>query len=159
MLRSSSPKTNQDGSSCHSGRSPDGSTSASWVTGRCVAAMRAACGAGTSAQNCSWKRSSTIVRSVVPSLRGAGCSASPSVLPGKAADKFEAAVAGLRSEGSDIDEPDDLPGVGVDVRDDGAAVGVADEHDEPLDRAEMVADAGGVGGESPQRVRDGDHRM
>ena len=30
-----------------------------------------------------WKRSGTIDRSVVPSLRGTGCSALPRVLPGK----------------------------------------------------------------------------
>ena len=56
-LRSSSPKRNHDGISFHSGRAPDGSTSASCVTGRCVTAMRAVCSAGTSAANCSWKRS------------------------------------------------------------------------------------------------------
>ena len=43
-------------------------------------------GAGMSAQNCSWNRSWTIVRSVVPSLREIGCSASPRVLPGKTAE-------------------------------------------------------------------------
>src|SRR5438067_6535565 len=34
----------------------EGSLSASWVTGRCVAAMRAACRAGASAANWAWKR-------------------------------------------------------------------------------------------------------
>ena len=65
-----------------SGRSPEGSWRASCETGRCVAAIRAACSAGASAQNWSWNRSSTMYRSVVPSPRGTGCTASPSVLPG-----------------------------------------------------------------------------
>jgi hypothetical protein len=33
---------------------------------------------------------------------------------------------------------------------------VRDEHDRPLDRADEVADGGGVGGEAPQRVCRGD---
>ena len=83
MLRSCAAIRNQEGSSFHRGRSPEGSWSASSVTGRCVAAMRAASGAGTSAANCSWKASRSMYRSVVPLLRGTGRSASPSVLPGK----------------------------------------------------------------------------
>ena len=51
MMRSSSPITNHDGSSRHRGRSPDGAKRASCVAGRCVAASRAASGAGTSGQN------------------------------------------------------------------------------------------------------------
>ena len=51
MMRSSSPIRNHDAHVLPtSGRSPDGSTSASCVAGRCVAAITAACGAGTSAQ-------------------------------------------------------------------------------------------------------------
>jgi len=37
MMRSFSPIRNHDGASFHSGGSPDGSVSASWVAGRCVA--------------------------------------------------------------------------------------------------------------------------
>ena len=86
MMRSSSPIRNHDGTCFHSGRSPDGSTSASCVAGRCVAAITAACGAGTSAQNCSWNRSAAMYRSVAPSRHGTGCTvASPSVLPGNMA--------------------------------------------------------------------------
>jgi hypothetical protein len=55
MMRSSSPIRNQDGACFHSGCSPDGSASASWVAGRCVAASSAAFVAGTSWQNTSWK--------------------------------------------------------------------------------------------------------
>jgi hypothetical protein len=40
--------------------------------------------------------------------------------------------------------------------DHGSAVGVRDEHDRPVDRADQVADGGGVGGETPQRVGGGD---
>ena len=50
-----SPIKNHDGTLSHSGRSPDGSVSASWVAGRWVAAIRAAFGAGTSWQKMSWK--------------------------------------------------------------------------------------------------------
>ena len=60
MMRSSSPIRNHDGTSFHSGRSPDGSTSASWVAGRCVAAISAARGAGTSWQKMSWKLSAAM---------------------------------------------------------------------------------------------------
>jgi hypothetical protein len=81
-LRSGSPNTNHEGSSFRSGRSPEGSTRASCVAGRCVTAILAARAAGTSAQNWLWKRSPVMYRSVMPSLRGTGCSASPSVLPG-----------------------------------------------------------------------------
>ena len=112
MLRSSSPNTNHDGSSFHSGRSPDGSSSASCVTGRCVTAMRAACGSGTSAQNCSWKRSGAIVRSVVPSLRGDRLQRVAERAAGEHARQREGALAGLRREGGDVDEPDDVAGVG-----------------------------------------------
>ena len=72
-------------------------------------------------------------RSVVPSLRGTGCSASPSVLPGNMADSVKAALAGLGREAGDVDEADDLAGVGGDVGDHRAAVGVPDEHDRPVD--------------------------
>src|SRR5687768_9321493 len=36
---------------------------------------------------------------------------------------------------------------------------MADEYDRPLDGADVVAHAGGVGGDPAQRVRDGDRRM
>jgi pimeloyl-ACP methyl ester carboxylesterase len=91
MLRSCSPNMNHDGSSLHSGRSPEDSWRASRVTGRCVAAIRAARGAGTSAANWWWKRAWGMNRSVVPSQRGTGRSASPSVLPGN----FAASVLAL----------------------------------------------------------------
>jgi hypothetical protein len=109
MMRSSSPMRSHDGTSFHSGRGPDGSTSASWVAGRCVVASSVTWGAVTSWQNTSWKLSGAMYRSVVPSLRGTG-----------------------------------------------RAVGVRDEHDRPVDRADEVADGGGVGGEAPQRVGRGD---
>ena len=86
MMRSSSPIRNQDGTCFHSGRSPDGSTSASWVAGRCVAASSAAPGAGRSRQNTSLKLSDATEKSVVPSLRGTGRTVdSPSMLPGNLA--------------------------------------------------------------------------
>jgi len=91
----------------------------------------------------------------VASLRETGCSASPTVL----AREREGALAGLRRKAGDVDEPGDLAGVGVDVRDHGAAVGVPDEHDRPVHGADQVADRGGVGGEAPQRVGGGDHRV
>jgi hypothetical protein len=49
-----------DGTSHHRGRSPDGAKSASCVAGRCVAAIRAASGAGMSGQPSSWQRSRTM---------------------------------------------------------------------------------------------------
>ena len=52
---------------------------------------------------------------------------------GEALREREGALAGLRREGRDVDEPGDLAGVGVDVRDHHAAVGVADEHDRAVD--------------------------
>jgi hypothetical protein len=57
MMWSCSPIRNHDGTSFHSGRSPDGSVSASCVAGRWVMAIRAACGAGMSWQKMSWKLS------------------------------------------------------------------------------------------------------
>ena len=54
MLWSSSPNTNQLGTVCHSACCPAGSNNASWVTGRWVIAIRAACSAGRSAQNWAW---------------------------------------------------------------------------------------------------------
>ncbi len=38
---------------------------------------------------------------------------------------------------------------------DRAAVGVGDEQDRPLDRADEVADGGGIGGEAAQRIGRG----
>ena len=37
------------------------------------------------------------------------------------------------------------------------AIGVADEHERALNRADEVADAGRVGGQAPQRVDRGEH--
>ena len=71
--------------------------------------------------------------------------------------QLEAALAGQRGERGDVDEPDDLAGVGVDVRHDGAAVRVGDEDDRALDRADHVTDGSGVGGEAAQRIGDGGH--
>ena len=52
---------------------------------------------------------------------------------GEALSEQVGALAGLRRERGDVDEPGDLAGVGVDVRDHHAAVGVADEHDRAVD--------------------------
>jgi hypothetical protein len=57
MMRSSSPIRNHDGTCFQSGRSPEGSVSASWVAGRCVAAITAACSADTSWQKTWWQLS------------------------------------------------------------------------------------------------------
>ena len=57
MMRSCSPIRNHDGTSFHSGRSPDGSVSASCVAGRWVMAISPARGAATSWQNTSLKLS------------------------------------------------------------------------------------------------------
>jgi hypothetical protein len=70
------------------------------------------------------------------------------MLPGKHAREPEAVLTGLRGESVDVDQPRDLAGVGADVRDHGAPVGVGDEHDRPLDRANQVTDGSGVGGET-----------
>ena len=115
---------------------------------------------GRPGRRCSWKRSAAMYRSVVPSLRGTGRSvSSPSVLPGNSAREREAALTGIGREAVDVDESDDLAGVRGDVRDHGAAVGVGDEHDRPVDGADEVADGGGVGGQTSQRVGGGDHRV
>ena len=92
----------------------------------------------------------------MPSLRGTGRTASPSVLPGNMPASWKQFSPGVRREAVDVDEPGDLAGVGVDVGDHGAAVGVGDEHDRPVDRADEVADGCGVGGEAAQRVGGGD---
>ena len=68
-------------------------------------------------------------------------------------------LTGLRGESVGVDEPDDLAGVGGDVRDHRAAVGVGGEHDGPVDRADDVGDGRGVRGEAAQRVGGGDHRV
>ena len=98
MLRSSSPNTNHEGTCFQSG-SPEGSCSASSVAGRCVTAIRRALASGTSAQNWAWKRSGTIDRSVVPSARGVGCTASPRVLPGNipASEKALSPASGAKA--------------------------------------------------------------
>ena len=93
-----------------------------------------------------------IVRSVVPSPRGVGRPRRPACCPGTCAASVKALSPRLRSEGRDVDEAGDLAGVGVDVRDHHAAVGVADEEHRALDDADDVADGGGVGGDAAQRV-------
>jgi hypothetical protein len=66
-------------------------------------------------------------------------------------------LAGLRGEAVGVDEPDDLAGVRIDVRDHHAAVRMSGEDDGALDAADQVADGGGVGGDAAQRVGGGDH--
>jgi hypothetical protein len=78
---------------------------------------------------------------------------------GEHPDQRDAALAGLRRETGDVHKPDDVAGVGVDVRDHGRPVGVRDEHHRPLDRADQVADGLSVRGEATQRVGGGDHAM
>ena len=56
----------------------------------------------------------------------------------------EGAVARLRREGGDVDEPGMSPASRIDVRDHHAAVGVADEHRRAVDGADHVADRRGV---------------
>jgi hypothetical protein len=68
-------------------------------------------------------------------------------------------LPGLRRETVDVHEPDDLAGVGVDVGDHHAAVGVGGEHDRPVDRPDQVAERGGVGGDAAQRVCHRDHQV
>jgi hypothetical protein len=75
---------------------------------------------------------------------------------GVALREYVGAFAGVRSERGDVHERSDLAGVGVDVRDHGAAVGVADEHDRAVDAADQVGDRLGVGGEAAERVGGGD---
>ena len=83
MMRSSSPNRNQDGTSFHSGRSPDGSVSASCVAGRCVAAISAACARVDVLAEHVVEAVRSDEKSVVPSLRGTGRTVdSPSMLPG-----------------------------------------------------------------------------
>ena len=112
MMRSSSPIRNQDGSSRQSGRSPDGSVSASCVAGRCVAAIRAACGAGTSAQK-------MFVEAVLDDVQ-IGCAVAARNRPrgllvqraaGEHRGQLEAVLAGIRCEAVHVDEPGDLAGV------------------------------------------------
>ena len=99
-------------------------------------------------------------RSVVPSLRGTGRSvASPSMLPGNLPASAKQLSPSLRGEGVGVDEPDDVAGVRRNVGDHRASVGVCGEHDGPVDRADDVADGGGVRGNSAQRVGRGDHRV
>ena len=81
------------------------------------------------------------------------------MLPGNMAASWKRLLARLGGESVGIDEPDDLAGVGGDVRDHHAAVGVRGEHDGPIDRADDVGDGRGVSGEAAQRVGCGDHRM
>jgi hypothetical protein len=68
------------------------------------------------------------------------------------ARELEAVLTGLRGESVGVQEPDDLAGVGGDVRDHCAAVGVGDEHDGPIDSADDVGDGRGVRGEAAQRL-------
>ena len=76
------------------------------------------------------------------------------VLPGKRIERSKARLPGVQREGGDVDEPGDVAGAGVDVRDDGAGVGVADEHDRALDRADDVGDAAASARDAAQRVGD-----
>jgi hypothetical protein len=69
----------------------------------------------------------------------------------------DAALAGRGREPGDVDEADDVAGIGVDVRDHRAPVRVPDEHDRPVDRSDQVADGGGVRREPAQGVGGGDH--
>jgi hypothetical protein len=141
MTRSSSPITNQDGTSSHSDRSPEGSTSASCVAGRWVTAIRAGHGL-------SHIRAEQVMEAILPDVQ-VGCAVAalhrperrlPGHAAGELAGQRDAALAGLRSETVDVDESDDLTGVGVGVGDHGAGVGVSDEHHGPLDRANEIAD-------------------
>ena len=75
------------------------------------------------------------------------------------ARELEAVLTGLRGESVGVDEPDDFAGVGGDVGDHRAAVGVGGEHDGPVDCTDDVGDGRGVRGEAAQRVGGGDHRV
>ena len=61
-------------------------------------------------------------------------------------------VALIGGVGGDVDERLDVRVAGRGVGDHDAAVGVADEHDRALDRAEEGLQVGGVGGHAAQRV-------
>jgi len=60
--------------------------------------------------------------------------------------ELEAALSGVGGKARDVDEPGDLAGVGGDVRDHGAAVGVTDQDDGSVDGSDEVADRVSVGG-------------
>ena len=77
-------------------------------------------------------------RSVAPRHRPRGLLAEPAAR--EHARKLEAVFTGLRGEAVDVDEPDDFAGVGRDVGDHRAAVGVGGEHDGSVDRADHVGD-------------------
>ena len=93
----------------------------------------------------------------MPSLRATGCSASPSVLPAKRCASALALSPASGAKAADVDEPDDLAGVGGDVGDHRAAVGMPDQQHRPIHAAHDVADGGGVAGEPPQRIGGSDH--
>ena len=67
------------------------------------------------------------------------------------------ALPGSEGEPGDVDERDDVAGVRGDPRHDGPAVGVADQHDRPVEGPDQVGQQGGVGRQAPQRVRERDH--
>jgi hypothetical protein len=75
------------------------------------------------------------------------------------AREVEAALADSRREAADVDEAGDLAGIGGDVGDHEAPVGVADEDDRFFDGSNDVADGFGVRREPSQRVGDGNHMV
>jgi hypothetical protein len=71
---------------------------------------------------------------------------------------LEQGLAHLRGEGGDVDQPDDVIGVGGGVGDHGAAVGVADGNDRAGDLRNRAGDIRRVVGDTAQRVGGGDDR-
>ena len=160
MMWSSSPIRNHEGTSRQSGCSPDAFGERLLRRG----ALR--CG-----HQCGLRRGHVLAEHVVEAVQSdveVGRSVAPRHRPRRLlaehaarehARELEAVLTGLWGESIGVDEPDDLAGVGGDVGDHHAAVGVGGEHDGPVDRADDVRDGGGVRGEAAQRVGGGDHRM
>ena len=62
----------------------------------------------------------------------------------------------LEGEAGDVDEPQDIAGVSIDIGDDRTTVGVPGEHHGPVDAADQVGERGGIGSDAAQRIRPGD---
>jgi hypothetical protein len=84
--------------------------------------------------------------------------ASQSGWPSSIARDLAERLALVEDERGDVDEADRVRGGRARDRDHGAAVGVADEQDGPVDLADEARDVLGVGGEPAQGVRRREHR-
>ena len=150
---------NQLGTDLHRGVRPDGSDSAASAIGRWVTASRLRLPLG---QVGAELRVVLVLRDVevdASAREGNGFERFAERSAGDQSGGGAGALAGVEGEGGDVDQADDLAGVGGHVRDDGAAVRVADEHDRPVDGADELGQAGGVAGDRAQRVGVGDDSM